>query len=69
MKTKAMDEILAMNPKAREHADSIREAMDLLDTVRKMGVKPSGYRLRSPFERRDPRILRRVGGLSKLRLK
>ena len=44
-----LDAHLEANPKAARHADSIRETLKSLETLRDQGLSQKGYSLASPF--------------------
>jgi hypothetical protein len=60
MKIKNLEELLISNPKARDHERIVREALEVVSSIRKMGIQPNGYRLASPFERPHSKLGRRV---------
>ena len=47
-----LKEILEQNPRAKEQASAIQEALDLVQSIRKLGKSPKKYDLGAPFGNR-----------------
>ena len=41
--------IISENPLAQQQADTVQQAMDLIENIRNLGAKPKNYELVSPF--------------------
>ena len=44
--------IISENPLAQQQADTVQQAMDLIENIRNLGAKPKNYELVSPFSDR-----------------
>ena len=51
MRQFTIDQLLADNPGAKAHEGLVREALNLIETLREMGIEEQGYRLAPTFER------------------